>query len=211
MPQAAPVAPAPKAKKAGKNMLPIIIGAAAAVVVLVVVLVLLLSGGPKSVVKDYLNLSEDIAQAEYDRDKEITKLEAERTELKAKYNKKARSVLKLDKDKETEEEDYTWEITDMETFGSDDKPFKGLIYELENNWKANVKKVSKLAIVEVKFYDKNDKKNEDKIDYQYFSLAKISGKWYILEITKEVSAKENPKLQNIANSWKDRYKEESSK
>lgn len=201
MPQAAPVAPAPKAKKAGKSMLPIIIGAAAAVVVLVVVLVLLLSGGPKSVVKDYLNLSEDITQARADRDKKITKLQNKQADLMAETSEKARKALKLDKDKDSDEVDMVWEINDSETYGSDDKAFKGMIYALEKGLEANVKKVTKLAIVEVKFYDKNDKKNEDKTSYQYFSLAKISGSWYIMDISDKMKAKNDPKIKTIANEW----------
>ena len=212
-PQQAPVAPvsAPKAKKAGGSKLPLIIGAVAAVAVIAVVLVLLLSGGPKSVVKDYLNLSEDISQAKADRDKKITKLQTKQAELMMENNAKARKALKLDKDKDSDKDvEMTWEITDSESYGEDDKPFKGLVFALEKGLEANVKSVSKMAIVEVKFYDKNDKKNDDKTSYQYFSLAKISGSWYILDVSDKMKAKNDPKIKSIANEWES-YIETSSK
>ena len=201
----APVAPAPApkaAKKSGGSKLPLIIGAVAAVAVIAVVLVLLLSGGPKSVVKDYLNLNEDIAEARADRDKKITKLQQKQNELMAENNKKARKALKLDKDSDDDKDvDMTWEITDSETYGDGDKPYKGLIYMLEKGAEADVKKVSKMAIVEVKRYDKNDKKNEDKTTYQYFVLAKIAGNWYIMDISDQEKAKNDPKIKTVANEY----------
>lgn len=207
VPQAAPVAPvapAQKSKKVGGSKLPIIIGAAAAVVVLVVVLVLLLSGGPKSVVKKYLKLSEDIADAEYESNKEVIDLKNKRTELRALYSAKARKALKLDKDKDEDEVEMTWEITDSETYGDDDKAFKGMVQWLEKDKVANVKKVSKMAIVEVKSFDKNDKKNNEKTTYTYFTLVKISGNWYILEISDDIAAKSDPKIKTIANKWEEK-------
>ena len=187
-PYAAPVAPvaAPKAKKAGGNKLPIIIGAAAAALVLIIVLVLLLSGGAKGVVKDYLKAAE---QAE--------DVEAEANKFLAMKSEKARKAMKLDKDDKDDDDDIVmaWKITDSESYGKDDKEYKGMIKFLEKK-DAEVKKITKMTIVEVKYYASKGKKKDDvKDSYMYFTCIKIDGNWYILDMDG------GDKIKTIANQW----------
>ncbi|MBR6019185.1 MAG: zinc ribbon domain-containing protein [Lachnospiraceae bacterium] len=188
-PYAAPVAPvaAPKAKKAGGSKLPIIIGAAAAVVVLIIVLVLLLSGGAKGVVKDYLKAAEQADNAEEEANK-----------FRALKSEKARKALKLDKDDKDDDDEieYDWKITDSQNYGKDDKEFKGMIKYLEKTVEAEVKEVTKMAIVEVKVYASKGKKKDDVKDvYEYFTCIKIDGSWYILDVST------GDKIKTVANKW----------
>ena len=191
---AAPVAPvAPKAKKAGNNKLPLIIGAAcAAVVVIAVILILLLSGGAKGVVKDYIKAAE-----------KADDIQADANEFWALKNTKVRKILKLDKDDDDDDDDivYDWKITDCETYSGSDKEYKGLLEYLETKKEAEIKKVSKMAIVEVKTYAKKGKKKDDVKDtYAYFTCVKISGSWYILQMDG------GEKIKTIANNWAEYYK-----
>ena len=191
--QAAPVSqPAPKAAKAGIGKYLPIIGIAAAVVVVIVALFLIFSGGPKSVVKEYKKLMEDRNEAVAKKNKEVNKIDEKLAELDWSCEK-AQKALKLLKDENKKDVEKTWKITDSETFSGDDKEFKGMIAGLTAEG-ATTKSVKKLAIVEVKTYDKNDK--NDKGTFEYFSLAKIGGSWYILDIN--TSAKS---IQDAANEF----------
>ena len=200
----APVAPAQKSKKVGGSKLPIIIGAAAAVVVLVVVLVLLLSGGPKSVVKKYIKkelaAQEEQAKAEEKLLGDYYDIVEDMNDLTLLKNKSAKKKLKLDKEKEEKEVEMTWEITDYEKFGDGDKAFQGLVRKLELEDGATIKSISKIAIVEVKWFDKNDKKNDDNTTYQYYTCVKLSGTWYFYQRTSKMKGDaENAKIQKQAN------------
>ena len=188
VPPVAP-APAPKAKKAGNSKLPLIIGAVAAVAVIAVVLILLLSGGAKGVVKKYLKAAEAADEVEGEANKYL-----------ALKSSKARKALKLDKDDKDDEDDleYSWKISDSESYGKDDKEFKGMIKYLEKSKEAEVKKVTKMAIVEVKYYASKGKKKDDAKDqYMYFTCIKVDGNWYILDMDG------GEKIKTIANKWAD--------
>ncbi len=192
--QAAPVSqPAPKAAKAGIGKYLPIIGIAAAVVVVIVALFLIFSGGPKSVVREYLKLQEERDEAKAKQNKEVNKIDEKLDELSWK-SEKAQKALKLLKDEDAKTPDYDWKITDSETFSGDDAEFKGFI-EILTDQKATTKSVKKMAIVEVKTYDKNNK--SDKGEFVYFVLAKISGDWYIYTV--DASSKS---IQDAANKYK---------
>lgn len=196
-PAQAPVAPvsqpAPKAAKTGIGKYLPIIGIAAAVVVVLVVLFLIFSGGPKSVVKEYMKLAEDRDEAVAKKNKEVNKIDEKLNDLQWTCEK-AQKALKLLKDEDAKKPDYDWKITDSETFSGDDAEFKGFV-DMLSNMKATTKSVKKMAIVEVKTYDKNNK--SDKGEFAYFVLAKISGDWYIYTIDDDSKS-----IQDAANKYK---------
>ena len=187
-PQYAPVQPAaaPKAKKAGGNKLPLIIGAIAAVAVIAIVLILILHDGAKALVKDYKNLEEDSKSKAYD--------------MMVITSKKALKALDLDKDDDDDDDDDdvgSWKIKGSKSYSGKDSAFKGVCAYIEKTMKGETKKVSKMTIVEVKT------KGAKKDTYEYFTCLKISGKWYILDST---SSAEN--IKDVANKWADYAKDD---
>ena len=185
-PQYAPVQPAaaPKAKKAGGNKLPIIIGAIAAAAVIAIALILILRDGAKAVVKDYLNYQE--------------KAEEQEGKFLLKRSEKALKALDLlDDDDDDDDDDYSWSVKGSKTYSGKDDEFEGLCNYIEDKMKGETKKVSKMAIVEVKI-----KKGKDS-DSMFFTCVKVSGNWYVLtSLDMELgSYMTGDNIKDVANKW----------
>lgn len=203
-PQAAPAAPqtgyavppvapvyapvAPKEKKP-VNKLPIIIGAIAAAAVLAIVLYLILHDGAKSLVKDYIKYSE--AQEENE------------SKYFAFKNEKALKALDLlDDDDDDDDDDYSWSIKGSKHYSGKDDEFEGLCTYIEKTKNGESDKISKMAIVEVKI--KTGKKDKESTSV-FFTCAKISGNWYIINQTT------GKNIKDVANDWADKAGKKSNK
>jgi len=194
-PQAAPVAPqtgyavppvapvyapvAPKEKKP-VNKLPIIIGAIAAAAVLAIVLYLILHDGAKSLVKEYIKYDEEQTEKE--------------SSFFAFRSEKALKALDLldDDDDDDGDDDYSWSIKGSKHYSGKDDEFEGLCTYIEKTKKGETDKVSKMAIVEVKV-----KQGKDSTSV-FFTCAKISGNWYIINQTT------GKNIKDVANDWADK-------
>ena len=105
------------------------------------------------------------------------------------------TVTEDKKDKDDDDDEVKWKITDSKTYSGKDDAFKGIKAYISDKMEGNEDKVSKMAIVEVKYWPKSDK---DKASYMYFTCIKVKGNWYIL---KYQSGGKATKIKTIANSW----------
>ncbi len=191
VPPVAPVyapAAAPKAKKP-INKLTLIIACVAAALVLGIVLYLILHDGAKAVVKDYLNYQEDAA-------------EQESAFLMKKSEKALKALDLLDDDDDDDDDDVSWSVKGSKFYSGKDDEFEGLCNYIEDKMKGETKKVSKMAIVEVKVKSGSGKKSDSMS--MFFTCVKVSGKWYILtdpDDSSLITYMYGDNIKDVANKW----------
>ena len=190
-PQAAPQAVANYAsnivngaKKGDKKSLIIAIAAAVAVLVVVIGLISLLAGkSPKKIVKTLLKKQES--------------LQKDATNFEEKYclyaNKKALKKLDIDVDDDDDEDGkITWKVTKQKKFGKDDEVTEGVKAYVKGgkgsfkNKKGDDDKIKGAALVEVS-YTYKPKKGEKQKYKVYYCLAKVGGKWYLVDDDAEMA------------------------
>ena len=187
VPPVAPVyapAAAPKAKKP-INKLTLIIACVAAALVLGIVLYLILHDGAKAVVKDYLNYQEDAAEQE-----------------SAFLMKKSEKALEGAEFTLYSDEACTKLIKGSKFYSGKDDEFEGLCNYIEDKMKGETKKVSKMAIVEVKVKSGSGKKSDSMS--MFFTCVKVSGKWYILtdpDDSSLITYMYGDNIKDVANKW----------